>query len=256
MNQLQVFNFTGTDIRVVTKDGQPWWVAKDVCDVLDLSNPSMALKALDEDERAKLNLGRQGEVNIVNEPGLYSLILGSRKPEAKQFKRWITHEVIPAIRRTGAYRVPTLTPNEAIALSLKQTAEMMTKLPELEQKIETVEQKVDEQITLNSGEQRRLQKAVRKRVCEFEPDKEARRPLFSQLHNDIYDRWGVPSYRDVLKKDLPDVLKYIGAWVPKKPATSAAGQDGEQIIYSCGNCKFEYYEKANFCTECGHRQSF
>ncbi|AQT85664.1 putative phage anti-repressor [Paenibacillus larvae subsp. larvae] len=112
--------------------------------------------------------------------------------------------------------VPTLSPNQAIAVALQQTAQMITKLPELESRIDLLDQKVETQITLDSGEQRRLQKAVRKRVCEFEQDKTARKPLFSQLYNDIYDRWGVPSYRDVLRKDMQDVLRYIGAWVPKK----------------------------------------
>ncbi|PZM63461.1 Rha family transcriptional regulator [Paenibacillus dendritiformis] len=114
--------------------------------------------------------------------------------------------------------VPTLTPNEAIALSLKQTAEMMTKLPELEQKIETVEQKVDKQITLNSGEQRRLQKAVNVKVCSIESDKELRSGLFRQLHREIKDRWGVPSYKDVRRQDLQGVLRYVDAWVPRREA--------------------------------------
>ena len=90
-------------IRVVERDGESWFVAADVCNVLDLSNPTIAVSRLDEDERAKFNLGRQGDATIVNEPGLYTLVLGSRKPEAKAFKRWITHEVIPIIRKTGAY---------------------------------------------------------------------------------------------------------------------------------------------------------
>lgn len=85
-------------VRAVTLEGEPWFVAADVCSVLDLSNPTIAVSRLDEDERAKFNLGRQGDATIVNEPGLYALILGSRKPEAKAFKRWITHEVI---RKTG-----------------------------------------------------------------------------------------------------------------------------------------------------------
>ena len=70
-----------------------------MCNVLDLSNPTIAVSRLDEDERAKFNLGRQGDATIVNEPGLYTLILSSRKPEAKAFKRWIAHEVIPSIRK-------------------------------------------------------------------------------------------------------------------------------------------------------------
>ena len=74
-----------------------------MCSVLDLSNPTIAVSRLDEDERAKFNLGRQGDATIVNEPGLYTLVLGSRKPEAKAFKRWITHEVLPNIRKHGVY---------------------------------------------------------------------------------------------------------------------------------------------------------
>lgn len=111
MTQLQVFNFNSSDVRVVEKDGQPWWVAKDVCEVLGLTNPTMAIQELEEDERAKYSLGRQGESNIINEPGLYSLILRSRKAEAKQFKRWITHEVIPAVRKTGMYATSELLDN-------------------------------------------------------------------------------------------------------------------------------------------------
>lgn len=103
MNQLQIFNFNENQVRTVLINNEPWFVAKDVCEILEITNPTMALQRLDNDERAKFNLGRQGETNIVNEPGLYTLILGSRKPEAKQFKRWVTHEVIPAIRKHGAY---------------------------------------------------------------------------------------------------------------------------------------------------------
>lgn len=84
-------------------DGEPWFVAKDVCDALELSNVTVALQRLDDDERAKFNLGRQGDTNVVNEAGLYTLILGSKKKEAHAFKRWVTHEVLPALRRDGAY---------------------------------------------------------------------------------------------------------------------------------------------------------
>lgn len=104
MNDMQVFqNERFGEVRTVIREGRPWFVAADVCRVLELSNPTVAVERLDEDERAKLNLGRQGEGTIVNEPGLYTLVLGSRKPEAKAFKRWITHDVIPSIRQTGGY---------------------------------------------------------------------------------------------------------------------------------------------------------
>lgn len=108
MNDLKVFeNEAFGKIRVLEKDGEPWFVAADVCRALEIGNPTDTIKRLDEDEKARLNLGLSGgDTNIVNEPGLYTLVLGSRKPEAKAFKRWITHEVIPSIRRHGAYMTP------------------------------------------------------------------------------------------------------------------------------------------------------
>lgn len=106
-NEIQRFDFKGAALRTLTDEaGEPWFIAKDVCDILGHSNVSMALDRLDDDERSKFNLGRQGETNIVNEAGLYVLVLGSRKPEAHEFKRWVTHDVLPQIRRTGGY-IPT-----------------------------------------------------------------------------------------------------------------------------------------------------
>lgn len=105
--EIQRFDFNGAALRTLTdENGEPWFIAKDVCDILGHSNVSMALDRLDDDERSKSNLGRQGETNIVTEAGLYSLVLGSRKPEAHEFKRWVTHEVLPQIRKTGGY-IPT-----------------------------------------------------------------------------------------------------------------------------------------------------
>lgn len=108
MNELKIFESEAFGkIRVLKKDGEPWFVAADVCRALEIGNPTDTIKRLDEDEKARLNLGLSGgDTNIVNEPGLYALVLGSRKPEAKAFKRWITHEVIPSIRKHGAYMTP------------------------------------------------------------------------------------------------------------------------------------------------------
>lgn len=108
MNQLQVFNNQEFgQVRTMMIDGSPWFVAKDVCECLDINNSRQALARLDSDEKNSviLNDGTPGnpEKGIVNEYGLYSLVLSSRKPSAKTFKRWITHEVVPAIRKHGAY---------------------------------------------------------------------------------------------------------------------------------------------------------
>lgn len=99
------------------ESGEPWFVARDVCNALELTNPTVAVNSLDEDERAKFNLGRQGEANIVSEPGFYKLVLKSRKPEAKAFQRWVTHEVLPSIRKKGGYiaAAPDETPEQIMA---------------------------------------------------------------------------------------------------------------------------------------------
>lgn len=108
MNELQVFNNAMFgNVRIILQDNEPWFVAKDVCDCLEINNSRQALSRLDNDEKNSviLNDGTAGnpEKSIVNEYGLYSLVLSSRKPEAKEFKRWITHDVLPALRRTGSY---------------------------------------------------------------------------------------------------------------------------------------------------------
>ncbi|WP_334328411.1 phage antirepressor [Companilactobacillus sp. HBUAS59699] len=104
MNDLQEFNFKGNRLQTIQIDNEPYFVAKDITKILGLSNTTVSLQRLDSDEVTKFNLGGlSGETNLVNEYGLYSLILSSRKKEAKVFKRWITHEVLPSIRKHGAY---------------------------------------------------------------------------------------------------------------------------------------------------------
>ncbi|HAT4999612.1 TPA: anti-repressor protein [Serratia marcescens] len=108
--QATIFSFeSSSNIRAVEINGSPWFVATDVCDALRLSNPTMSLKALDEDERSKLNLGRQGEASIISESGLYTLILRCRDAVTPgtipyRFRKWVTSEVLPAIRQTGQYQ--------------------------------------------------------------------------------------------------------------------------------------------------------
>lgn len=137
MNELQVFNNAMFgNVRIILQDNEPWFVAKDVCDCLEHTNPTMALQRLDDDERSKLNLGRQGEANVVNEYGLYSLVLSSRKPEAKEFKRWITHEVLPSLRKYGTYsmNIPRTLPDALKAYANEIEAHNQTRALLEEQK--------------------------------------------------------------------------------------------------------------------------
>jgi anti-repressor protein len=150
MNQLQKFMYVHQEVRSAVVNGEPWFVAKDVCDVLEISNSRDALNRLDEDEKDVVStdtLGGKQNVSIVNESGLYSLILGSRKPEAKQFKRWITHEVIPSIRQHGAYMTPStiekvLTDPDFIIKMANQMKTEQEKNRLLQQKIDADKPKV------------------------------------------------------------------------------------------------------------------
>lgn len=103
MNHLQTFNFDNQNVRIVELNNEPWFVAADVCKVLALTNPTVTINRLEDDERSKFNLGRQGETNVVNESGLYELIFSSRKPTARAFKKWVKSEVLPSIRKDGGY---------------------------------------------------------------------------------------------------------------------------------------------------------
>lgn len=111
MTDIQIFkNEQFGEVRTIAKDGEPWFVAADVCKALEIGNPTDAIRRLDTDERTLVSIEGASNglpVNAVSEAGLYTLVLGSRKPEAKAFKRWITHEVIPTIRRHGAYATET-----------------------------------------------------------------------------------------------------------------------------------------------------
>ena len=138
---IDVFNYGETQVRTLVIDGEPWFVAADVCAVLSIANVSQAMTYLDDDERRVTLIsnegGQQRPTNIISESGLYSLILRSRKAEAKTFKRWITREVLPAIRRTGSYStVPELSPDQLIAKALTVATERIAaaeaKVAELE----------------------------------------------------------------------------------------------------------------------------
>ena len=106
MSEIKKFEHSqlGLSLRVSKKDGEPWFFAKDVCDALGHKNPTVAMQSLEADEKAKLNLGLSGGAsNVISESGLYALVLRSRKPEARAFRKWVTSEVLPSIRKGGMY---------------------------------------------------------------------------------------------------------------------------------------------------------
>ena len=146
MNEVQVFQFRENEVRVVNVDGEPWFVAKDVADVLGYSETNRMTARLDDDEKSKIkstvlvglkNVGNN-DVTIISESGLYNAVLGSSKPEAKAFKKWVTSEVLPSIRKHGAYVT-----NEKLSEWLADPTHMieaLTALKEEREKVRALEQ--------------------------------------------------------------------------------------------------------------------
>lgn len=147
MNELQIFNYNGKEVRTIQKDGEPWWVLKDVCDVLNIENHKDLPKRLEDDEVGRFDLphpqsrNKTLEMLCINESGLYNVILRSDKPEAKPFRKWVTSEVLPSIRKHGAYMTPQkieealLNPDTIIKLATNLKAEREKRM-ELERQAE------------------------------------------------------------------------------------------------------------------------
>lgn len=157
MNKLQTFNYNNNAVRTIEKDGEPWFVLKDVCDVLTLTNSRMIADRLDADEKGVSQidtLGGKQTMVIINESGLYNVILRSDKPEAKPFRKWITAEVLPAIRQTGAYMTPQtieqiLTNPDTIISLATQIKELQAKVAESKPKVEYFDTLVDRNLLTN-----------------------------------------------------------------------------------------------------------
>lgn len=150
--KIQQFDFRGASLRTLTDEaGEPWFVLKDCMSILDLGNPTETVKMFDDDEFSTTevidSIGRRQQAYIISEPGLYRLVMRSRKPEAKEFQRWVTHEVLPQIRKTGGY-IPTTDADDDMTILAKavmigqrtmeaqkqKIAEQQTRIVELEPK--------------------------------------------------------------------------------------------------------------------------
>ena len=141
MNNLKIFeNKEFGEIRTAVVDDEPMFCLIDICKALEMSNPTIVAQRLDDDERTKLDLGRQGETNFITESGLYTVILRSDKPNAKKFRKWVTSEVLPSIRKNGGYIAgqETMSDDELMARAL-QVAQ--NKILERDRQIETMKPK-------------------------------------------------------------------------------------------------------------------
>ena len=213
LNQLEIFkNREFGEIRTVTMDGAPWFVGKDVADILGYQNGSRDInRHVDEEDRHKIMLfdGNQDkETIIINESGLYSLILSSKLATAKRFKHWVTSEVLPQIRRTGSYQ-KRLTPEEMMRIQLGMVDDHENRIEHLEKTM-----------TIDYGQQQELKKVVNKRVIEILGGKKApaykelSKKVFAECNHDIQDYFAVNSRNNIPSLRFENALEYVEGWNP------------------------------------------
>ena len=224
-NEIEIFsNENFGQIRTIVIDGNPWFVAKDVCDILGTTNPTMAMDGLEDFERAKFNLGRQGEANIISESGFYTLVLRSRKPIAKPFRIWVTSEVLPSIRKTGSYvtdqsnKVETML--EDMGCNMKVVYAQINNMENmLGEQTEKLNQVVDN-MTLTTRQQQRIYKAAKDRINQLlggahsKEYKANSKSYFINLWNGLRSKFGCgSSYKDLNPIYFEDAMRFIQNWI-------------------------------------------
>ena len=218
----EIFNFHGQEVRTLTIDNEPWFVGKDVADILGYSKARNAIALhVDEDDALKQgltdNLGRIQETIIINESGLYSLILSSKLPQAKEFKRWVTSEVLPQIRLQGAY-VPENLSDEAFIALFKGQKQLKAKQLELAQDVDYLK---NEQPIHPSFAQALLKKRKARVVSclggidsPAYADKIFAQSVFRQAEVDFKDHFNINRYDMLPKKFAEAALSYWMTWEP------------------------------------------
>lgn len=156
--------------------------------------------------------------DLIPEPLVYKLAFKASNESAEKFQDWLAIKVIPQIRKTGSYsnKVVPLNNKESLIAAMKLSIETSEELDQVKGEVKEIRHMVEEQITLTSGEQRRLQKGIATKVYEIENEPEYRPSLFREIHREIKDRFGVASYKDIKRKELQAALNYIEHWVPRK----------------------------------------
>lgn len=222
MSNIQIFNYQSNEVRTVEMDGEPWFVLKDVCTVLGISHITDTAKRMDEDEVGQTevidSMGRKQSTYIINESGLYNVILRSDKPEAKPFRKWVTSEVLPQIRKTGSYMLPKMTKEmQAIFLLDNRTAQ-------LDQRVTALENNS----VIDYGQQQTLKNAVNHRVVTevlggkdspaYE-DTHVRGMVYCELNKDLQNWFRVSARNNIPRKRFDEAIEYVNRW---KPSTNTA----------------------------------
>ena len=219
MNELQIIEereVLGREFRIYGDFENPLFLAKDVAEWIEHTNVTKMLLGIDESEKIVLKIptnhlleGLQSntEYTFLTEDGLYEVLMLSRKPIAKEFKKQVK-EILKTIRKTGSYSKP-MTIEDMIIMQANE-------MKNVKHRIDVVENKVDNEIRIDQSEQRKLQKAINIRVYQrLDVINAEKRLMFPAIHRDVKDRFGVASYRDIKRKDLTEALAYVQNWIEK-----------------------------------------
>lgn len=210
MEELQIFNNEEFgEVRTVTIDNEPLFCLMDICKALEMKNPTMVASRLEEDEVTKLDLGsKNGETNFVTESGLYAVILRSDKPNAKKFRKWVTSEVLPTIRKTGSYQKP-LTQQEMMRIQLGMIDDHENRILNLENTM-----------TIDYGQQRVIEDTVNKTVIDSLGGKESLayrqvgKKVFAECNRDLKHYFNVNARNNIPKLKFNEAVEYAKNWKP------------------------------------------
>lgn len=220
MNNIQIFNNPEFgDIRTVVIDNEPWFVGKDVADILGYQNGSRDInRHVDEEDKRLTKMVSQGQnrdITVINESGLYSLIFGSKLESAKKFKKWVTSEVLPSIRKTGTYIMPQTTDGK-IALLAQGHTELKAEVDEIKADLESL--KMD--LPILPVEADRITEAVRKKGVSIMGGKQSsaysnrglRQKVYNNLYANLKYNFGVRSYKSIKRNQCDKAVEVINAY--------------------------------------------
>lgn len=224
VNNLQLFKFEGKEVRTLKINDEPYFVGKDVAAILGYAKAANAISQhVDDEDKGVTKMmtpGGNQNIQIINESGMYSLILSSKLPNAKKFKHWVTSEVLPAIRKNGSYQLPQ-TPEERLKLAMEATIHLDERMTNVEKDVDfiknTSEIDLNQRFKLRKARDRKSVEVCGGKKSNFYKDKNKRRKVFRQLEHDFKDSFVISRYEDLSKKDFDRAINFISNWYPSYP---------------------------------------
>ncbi|MBM6127383.1 BRO family protein [Staphylococcus epidermidis] len=222
MQELQTFNFEELPVRTITVNDEPYFVGKDVAEILGYLKPANAIATHvdDEDKTTALIQGTgsnyKSKTVIINESGLYSLIFSSKLESAKRFKRWVTSEVLPSLRKTGSYQVPD-NPMDALKLMFKATEQTKEEIATV--KADVIDLRENQK--LDTGDYNLLSRTINQRVAHIQKihaitNQKQRSELFRDINSEVKKMTGATSRTNVRQKYFDDVISMVANWFPSQ----------------------------------------